>query len=131
LEEEAALDLIPAALVDDGRGRMRCDDDRCLALVGEVGVATACSIYAVRPEVCRACLPGDDACQMARRRFGLAPGEPATAAGCTAHEIASITGHASLEQVAPYTKAVDQGRLASAAMEKVKARTSVANLTQG
>jgi len=72
LEEEAALALIPSALVDDSQGRMRCDDDRCLALVGEVGVATACSIYAVRPEVCRACLPGDDACQMARRRFGLA-----------------------------------------------------------
>jgi integrase len=45
-------------------------------------------------------------------------------AGCTAHEIASITGHASLKQVAHYTKAADQGRLASAAMEKVKTRTS-------
>jgi integrase len=45
-------------------------------------------------------------------------------AGCTAHEIASITGHASLKQVAHYTRAADQGRLASAAMEKVKARTS-------
>jgi integrase len=45
-------------------------------------------------------------------------------AGCTAHEIASITGHASLKQVAHYTKAADQGRLANAAMEKVKTRTS-------
>jgi integrase len=45
-------------------------------------------------------------------------------AGCTAHEIASITGHASLKQVAHYTRAADQGRLASAAMEKVKSRTS-------
>jgi integrase len=45
-------------------------------------------------------------------------------AGCTAHEIASITGHASLKQVAHYTRAVDQGRLANAAMEKVKTRTS-------
>ena len=45
-------------------------------------------------------------------------------AGCTAHEIASITGHASLKQVAHYTRAVDQRRLASAAMEKVKTRTS-------
>jgi integrase len=44
-------------------------------------------------------------------------------AGCTAHEIASITGHASLKQVAHYTRAADQGRLASAAMEKVKTRT--------
>jgi integrase len=45
-------------------------------------------------------------------------------AGCTAHEIASITGHASLKQIAHYTKAADQGRLANAAMEKVKTRTS-------
>jgi len=45
-------------------------------------------------------------------------------AGCTAHEIASITGHSSLKQVAHYTRAVDQVRLANAAMEKVKTRTS-------
>jgi len=45
-------------------------------------------------------------------------------AGCTEHEIAAITGHASLREVARYTKAVDQKRLAAAAMEKVKARTS-------
>jgi integrase len=44
-------------------------------------------------------------------------------AGCTAHEIASITGHASLKQVTHYTRAADQERLASAAMEKVKTRT--------
>ena len=41
-------------------------------------------------------------------------------AGCTAHEIAAITGHASLKQVAHYTKAVDQRRLAAAAMDKVR-----------
>jgi integrase len=45
-------------------------------------------------------------------------------AGCTAHEIAAITGHASLKQVAHYTKAVDQRRLASTAMEKAKTRTT-------
>ena len=43
------------------------------ALVGEVGIATACSVYGVRPQVCRTCLPGDDECAMARQRFGLAP----------------------------------------------------------
>jgi uncharacterized protein len=72
-EDDADLDRIPPALVDETQGRMRCNGDRCTALTGEVGVATACSIYAVRPEVCRTCLPGDDACQMARRRFGLSP----------------------------------------------------------
>jgi len=52
-------------------GRMRCEGDRCAALVGDVGIATSCAIYTVRPDVCRACVPGDDACEMARRRFGL------------------------------------------------------------
>ena len=74
LESDADLDRIPPALVDDSGGRMRCDGDRCAALVGEVGVSTSCAVYAVRPEVCRVCLPGDDACRMARERFGL--GEP-------------------------------------------------------
>ena len=45
--------------------------DRCAALVGDVGIATSCAVYAVRPDVCRACVPGDDACAMARRRFKL------------------------------------------------------------
>jgi integrase len=44
-------------------------------------------------------------------------------AGCTAHEIAAITGHASLREVQRYTKAVDQTRLAASAMNKV--RTSI------
>jgi uncharacterized protein len=71
LESEADLDLIPRAYVDGSLGRMRCSGDRCAALVGEVGVSTACAIYAIRPDVCRACTPGDDACMMARQRFNL------------------------------------------------------------
>lgn len=43
-------------------------------------------------------------------------------AGCTAHEIGAITGHASLTELVRYTKAADQRRLADAAM--AKARTS-------
>jgi uncharacterized protein len=72
-EEDADLARIPPAYVDDGQGRMRCDGDRCSALTGEIGIATACAVYPVRPEVCRTCLPGDHACQIARRRFGLPP----------------------------------------------------------
>jgi integrase len=45
-------------------------------------------------------------------------------AGCTAHEISAITGHASLREIARYTRAVDQKKLAAAAIEKVKAGTS-------
>jgi uncharacterized protein len=72
-EEDADLDRIPPAFVDDSQGRMRCDGDRCCALTGEIGVATSCAIYAVRPEVCRTCQPGDHACLMARQRYGLPP----------------------------------------------------------
>jgi hypothetical protein len=50
---------------------MRCDGNRCSALLGKVGVATSCAVYDIRPVVCRACEPGDEACGMARRRFGL------------------------------------------------------------
>jgi integrase len=41
-------------------------------------------------------------------------------AGCSTHEIAAITGHASLKEVARYTEAVDQRRLAQSAMAKVR-----------
>lgn len=71
-EDDAALDLIPAEYVNERLSGMRCDGDRCSALAGDVGVATACAVYAVRPEVCRICLPGDVECNMARRRSGLA-----------------------------------------------------------
>src|SRR5215467_8910756 len=39
-------------------------------------------------------------------------------AGCTPHEIGAITGHVSLAELARYTKAVDQRRLAEVAMAK-------------
>jgi integrase len=39
-------------------------------------------------------------------------------AGCTAHEIGAITGHASLGELVRYTKAADQRHLAEAAMAK-------------
>jgi len=41
-------------------------------------------------------------------------------AGCTAHEIAAITGHASLNEVQRYTRAADQQKLAASAMEKTR-----------
>lgn len=72
LETQAEFEAIPREYVDDARGTMRCSGNRCLALAGEVGVATACTIYALRPEVCRACQPGDASCATARARFGFA-----------------------------------------------------------
>ena len=70
-EDDAALDLIPEKFVNARLSGMRCDGDRCSALSGKIGVATACGIYAVRPEVCRTCMPGDPECDMARKRHGL------------------------------------------------------------
>jgi integrase len=43
--------------------------------------------------------------------------------GCTPHEIAAITGHATLKEVERYTRAVSRRRLAESAMAKVKLRT--------
>ena len=71
LESDAELARIPDALVAPSLAGMRCEGDRCSALTGDVGVKTSCAIYAVRPEVCRTCLPGDVECNMARRRHGL------------------------------------------------------------
>jgi integrase len=45
-------------------------------------------------------------------------------AGCTPHEIAAITGHASLKEIVRYTATADRKRLARAAMDEVKARTA-------
>jgi uncharacterized protein len=72
-EDDAALDLIPEDYVNERQSGMRCDGDRCSALSGQIGVRTSCAIYAVRPEVCRTCMPGDVECGMARRRYGLEP----------------------------------------------------------
>jgi len=71
VESDEALAHIPQHLVNDRESGMRCVSDRCLALQGVVGSATACSIYAWRPEVCRCCAPGDAECTLARRKFGL------------------------------------------------------------
>ena len=54
----------------DLRG-MRCEGDRCLALVGTVGDETGCTIYGLRPDVCRTCQPGDPECLIARARHSL------------------------------------------------------------
>jgi integrase len=41
-------------------------------------------------------------------------------AGCSANEIASISGHASLAEVTRYTRAADQTRMARNAVERLK-----------
>lgn len=52
---------------------------RCIALEGNIGGDVRCSIYERRPSACRDFAPlaalgrGDEACDAARRRCGLAP----------------------------------------------------------
>ncbi len=74
--DSLAVDLLP------GLCRMRGTDHaspRCAALVGTVGQQASCGIYEWRPSPCRefglrAPLGiGDEACNRARRRHGLAP----------------------------------------------------------
>ena len=71
LEAEDDLALIPEALVALDKSGMRCEGNRCAALGGEIGVATACTIYGLRPDVCRACQPGDAECNIARAHYGF------------------------------------------------------------
>jgi integrase len=48
-------------------------------------------------------------------------------AGCSANEIASVTGHRTLSEVSRYTRAADQGRLAETAMQAIgRRKTNVA-----
>jgi Fe-S-cluster containining protein len=70
-EDDAEIDLIPREYVNERTSGMRCEGGRCAALTGRIGEATACAIYAMRPEVCRTCMPGDAECTMARSKFGL------------------------------------------------------------
>src|SRR3954453_8640692 len=71
VEDDAALELIPAALVNERLSGMRCEGNPCGALQGEIGKATQCGIFPIRPEVCRNCMTGYAECGMARRRHGL------------------------------------------------------------
>jgi uncharacterized protein len=72
-EDDAALARIPRDFVNARGSGMRCKNARCVALSGEIGVFTACSIYELRPDVCRTCMPGDAECTTARKKFGLPP----------------------------------------------------------
>ena len=72
METDADIDRIPDEFVNGAQSGMRCEADRCSALSGTVGEATSCRIYAMRPDVCRHCVPGDEACRIARAAFQLA-----------------------------------------------------------
>jgi integrase len=50
-------------------------------------------------------------------------------AGCSTNEIASISGHATLKEIARYTKAADQARMARNAMARTAAAASKPRVT--
>lgn len=72
-ESDEELARIPQALVAPSLAGMRCEGERCMALSGKIGEAVACTIYAARPHVCRACEAGDSECATARAHYGMEP----------------------------------------------------------
>jgi Fe-S-cluster containining protein len=72
METDADIERIPGEFMNSAQSGMRCEGGRCSALSGKVGEATSCRIYAIRPDVCRECEPGDEACRIARAAFRLA-----------------------------------------------------------
>ena len=52
-------------------------------------------------------------------------------AGCSANEIAAISGHASLREVERYTKAADRKRMATTAMEAMSKRGTGKDVVTG
>jgi integrase len=68
----------------------------------EAGLPKACSVHGLGKAACR---------RLAE-------------AGCSANEIAAISGHATLQEVARYTKAVDQARMARNAIARSAGRAA-------
>jgi Fe-S-cluster containining protein len=70
-------DRLPRGLVEKVTPVMACiagtngPAPRCAALQGVVGESVRCSVYELRPPVCRDVVPGDERCLEARRRHGL------------------------------------------------------------
>ena len=77
--------VVPAGLTEPVTAATACmrgtaaQPPRCIALRGSIGDSVSCLIYQQRPSACREFAPlaavgrGDDACDDARRRHGLAP----------------------------------------------------------
>jgi Fe-S-cluster containining protein len=69
-------DLLGVYAVRNKRGEihLRLDtEDRCVALEGVLGDRVRCSLYALRPEVCKRVEAGSEECLRARRERGIDP----------------------------------------------------------
>jgi uncharacterized protein len=67
---------IPEHLTENGR--MRCEGNRCVALMGTIGVEVHCRVYRDRPLVCMEFTAGSPACLAVRAHFGLDDEGPVT-----------------------------------------------------
>lgn len=71
------LGQVPAALTQAINPHYVCMNGterhpvKCTALVGEVGQAVSCSIYAHRSSTCREFEQGSVECNLARKKYGL------------------------------------------------------------
>ena len=98
-----------------GRPRHRADDaDDLRADATRQAVRSPRLHPVVRPSLRRGGLPS--ACTFHGLRKAAC--RRLAEAGCTVHEIAAISGHATLKEVERYTKAADQQRLAQTAMAR-------------
>lgn len=70
--------LLREVAVENARGEMHMilvgDEQRCVALDGDLGEAVRCRIYSWRPQGCKNVEPGDDECEKARKRHGFSTG---------------------------------------------------------
>ncbi|PHV11707.1 YkgJ family cysteine cluster protein [Chitinimonas sp. BJB300] len=76
---EASMRSLPDAMTEKVNDWHLCmagswaRQPRCVALEGEVGKATRCSVYDARPSPCREVQPGDSQCTAARNKHQLPP----------------------------------------------------------
>jgi len=50
---------------------MKTENNRCVALEGQIGVSVKCSVYNCRPTACRKFEPGSELCVEARKAKGI------------------------------------------------------------
>lgn len=65
---------VPERMVKDDRlmgPQMRVKNGVCVAMCGQIGVKSRCSIYERRPQVCRDFEPGSSLCMWARKQANL------------------------------------------------------------
>jgi integrase len=112
-ELQAALDLVPTdrlAFLMNRSGRPYNADHFTKLFrewVREAGLPSACTPHGLRKAACRRLAEG----------------------GATANEIASISGHMTLKEVARYTKAADQEVMARHAMARLVSESGVNRVT--